>query len=74
MLALTLQRSQQKLDIILNNDLYPDPNHPATIINDAAGPSGTKRRIIGIWIPWLCVSILFFAAIAHLIYMICSCA
>jgi hypothetical protein len=72
MLALTLERSQLKLDIILNQDLYPDPNHPATIINNAAGPSGTKRRIIGVWIPRFCVSILFISAIAHLIYMICN--
>jgi hypothetical protein len=73
MLALTLQRSQQKLDIILNQDIFPDPNHPASIINNAAGSSGSKRRIIGIGIPRLCVGILFTASIAHLTYMICTC-
>lgn len=58
-LALTLRRSQQKLDLILE-DLFSDPTHPATIINVRCNDKGSKgrRRIIGYLIPTVCCIVL----------------
>ncbi len=53
LLASALARSQEKLDIILE-DLSRDPSHPATIINSRSNARGSRRRLIGIWIPRLC--------------------
>jgi hypothetical protein len=70
--ASVLQRSQQKLDIILT-DLFKDESHPAKIIDDLAGGSkGSKRRIIGYWIPLICSWTLIIGAIVHLCYIICT--
>jgi hypothetical protein len=68
--ASVLQRSQQKLDIILS-DLFKDDSHPAKIIDELAGGSkGSKRRIIGYWIPLICSWTLIAGAIFHFCYMI----
>jgi hypothetical protein len=58
LVAAVLGRLQEKLDIILA-DLFADPSHPATIANNKAKPRGSRRRLIGIWIPRLCCIILF---------------
>jgi len=57
LLATTLARSQEKLDLILN-DLYSDPSHPVTIINKRAKPSGSRRKVISSVIPRLCCLLL----------------
>ena len=54
--ALVLWRSQRKLDLILK-DLFTDPSHPASIINDRAG-TGSRRHLIGFVIPPLCCATL----------------
>ncbi|RPH29904.1 MAG: hypothetical protein EHM93_16640 [Bacteroidales bacterium] len=66
--ALVLERSQQKLDIILK-DLFEDDSHPAKIVDDLAGGC-SRRRIIGIWIPKICYWTLVIGAIAHLVFII----
>ncbi len=60
--AQVLARSQQKLDLILD-DLFQDSTHPARIIDDRAKPKRGKRKIIGILIPQICVSVLVMGAI-----------
>jgi len=55
--ASVLGRSQEKLDLILN-DLFTDDSHPATIIDKKAKKSGSRRRLIGVWIPRLCCAVL----------------
>jgi len=55
--ALVLTRSQEKLDLILQ-DLFTDPSHPATIIDQRSSKGGSRRRVLGIWIPRLCCCIL----------------
>ncbi|MCE7956431.1 MAG: hypothetical protein DYH06_00605 [Acidobacteria bacterium ACB2] len=60
--SLVLARSQQKLDLILA-DLFTDPTHPATIIDQRAGRQGSRRRLIGTWIPRVCTGILVLAAV-----------
>ncbi|MFH1051719.1 MAG: hypothetical protein V1779_12425 [bacterium] len=71
LLALTLKRSQCKLDLILEK-LLKDPNHPVKIINDLAG-KGSRRKLIGIWIPTICYLILFASTIVHLFILIYPC-
>lgn len=53
-LALAVGRSQKKLDIILSI-IKLDPAHPVTVVDAIAGPSGSKRKIIGYVLPWACV-------------------
>lgn len=55
--ALVLTRSQEKLDLILE-DLLTDSSHPATIVDKRSSKGGSRRQIIGIWIPRLCCCIL----------------
>ena len=57
LLAMVLARSQEKLDIILG-DLFTDMTHPATIADKRAKQGGSRRRLIGIWIPRLCCGFL----------------
>ena len=59
-LASLLARSQEKLDLILD-DLCSDPSHPIAIINSRARPKGSRRRLVGIWIPRACCGILMLA-------------
>lgn len=66
MLALAIGRAQKKLDLLLSV-LKQDPHHPVTIIDEMAGPSGSKRKLIGYAIPWLCVLALTCASIASLV-------
>jgi hypothetical protein len=71
LLALVLRRSQQKLNHILDDDLFKDKSHPAKIIDDlAVGKIGSKRGYIGIVIPTICSLILIIGAIIHLVYII----
>lgn len=65
LLATTLTRSQEKLDLILD-DLFSDPSHPATIINNRAKPCGSRRKVIGSVIPRLCCSLLIVGFICAL--------
>ena len=53
LLTLAIGRTQKKLDIIINL-LKQDPIHPIAVIDAIAGPGGSKRRIIGYALPWLC--------------------
>ena len=62
LLSLVIGRAQQKLDLIID-DLKTDLSHPIKIIDDLAGPSSTKRRLLGYWIPVLCCIVLFLGAI-----------
>ena len=59
--ALVLARSQEKLDLILD-DLTSDSTHPAAVIDKRAKPGGSGRRLIGIWIPRLCCLVLIVGA------------
>jgi hypothetical protein len=52
LLAFTLFRSQQKLDLILA-ELFADQTHPASIIDKKAGGL-SMRRLIGYVIPLIC--------------------
>lgn len=61
-LASLLGRSQEKLDLIIH-DLCSDPSHPVTIINSRAEPKGSRRRLVGIWIPRACCAVLFVATV-----------
>ncbi|MBF8274973.1 MAG: hypothetical protein HW390_46 [Candidatus Brocadiaceae bacterium] len=65
LLASTLERSQEKLDLILK-DLFSDESHPATIINKHASKGGSRRRVIGIIIPRLCCTVLLLGFIFSL--------
>lgn len=58
--AVLLTRSQEKLDLILQ-DLYSDATHPAAIINKRA-KGRSRRRLVGIWIPRFCVAVLVLAS------------
>lgn len=62
LLSLVIARTQRKLDLIID-DLKTDPSHPLKIIDDLAGPSGSKRHIIGYWIPPLCSAALVLGSI-----------
>lgn len=57
LLATTLARSQEKLDLILT-DLLSDPSHPVTIINNRAKPNGSRRKVISSVIPRVCCLLL----------------
>jgi hypothetical protein len=58
LLALVLSRTQEKLDLILT-DLFTDGSHPATIIDRQVRKwGGSRRRLIGLYIPWICCTIL----------------
>jgi|SRR6185369_1806474 len=59
--ACVLGRSQEKLDLILT-DLFADPSHPASIINRRAKQGGSRRRLIGVWIPRFCYLVLIAGA------------
>lgn len=63
--ALVLARSQEKLDLCLA-DLFTDPSHPATIIDQRAQKGGSRRRVLGVWIPHLCCNILIVGFILSL--------
>ena len=64
LLALAIGRAQKKLDLLINI-IKHDPDHPLTIIDDIAGPSGSKRKLIGYAVPWLCVFTLISASLAR---------
>jgi len=64
--ASVLRRSQEKLDIILN-DLFTDETHPAKIVDMRARPCGSRRRIIGILIPRICCGILILGFVFSII-------
>jgi hypothetical protein len=58
LLALVLSRTQQKLELILD-DLFTDESHPATIVDRRVRKrGGSRRRLIGLYIPWICCTIL----------------
>jgi hypothetical protein len=58
LLAVVLAHTQQKLDLILK-DLFTDESHPATIIDRRVMKGGmSRRRMIGLYIPWICCIIL----------------
>ena len=59
--AAVLGRSQEKLDLILN-DLFSDSSHPAAIIDSRANKEGSRRRLIGFWIPRICCVVLIAGA------------
>jgi hypothetical protein len=66
LLALTLDRSQEKLDLILE-ELFADEKHPACIINKKATIGCSRRQIIGYTIPRLCCSLLLLGFIFSLL-------
>ena len=55
--TMVLARSQEKLDLILQ-DLFSDESHPATIIDRRASKGGSRRQYRGVWIPRLCCTVL----------------
>ncbi len=59
--AAVLGRSQEKLDLILT-DLFTDRSHPAAIIDSRAKKRGSRRRLIGVWIPRICCLVLIVGA------------
>ena len=61
MFASVLARSQEKLDLILD-ELFKDETHPVTIIDRASTKGGSRRRLIGLWIPRLCSVVLLLGA------------
>jgi len=62
MFASVIGRAQEKLDLVLA-DLFGDPTHPAAIIDARAKKGGSRRRLIGLWIPRLCCAVLMLAAV-----------
>ena len=60
--AAVLGRSQEKLDLILA-DLFSDSSHPAAIIDRRAKKGGSRRRLVGVWIPRICCSVLILGAV-----------
>jgi disulfide bond formation protein DsbB len=60
--ASVLGRSQEKLDLILA-DLFSDTTHPATVIDKRAKKGGSRRRLIGVWIPRICSAVLIVGAV-----------
>lgn len=46
-----LRRSQEKLDLAIA-DIFTDETHPATILNRRAKRGGSRRKLIGVYIPW----------------------
>ena len=63
--ALVLARSQEKLDLCLV-DLFTDASHPATIIDQRASKGGSRRRVLGVWIPRLCCAVLLIGFVLSL--------
>jgi len=55
-------RTQEKLDLIIA-DIYTDETHPATIIERRSKKGGSRRHMIGTYIPWFVTGILIIAAI-----------
>jgi hypothetical protein len=60
--ALTIARTQGKLDIALNDHLFKTDRHPAKILNDKC-PGPSMRQWIGYWIPLACCAALVVGAI-----------
>ena len=63
-LTLTLYRAQQKLDLALQ-ELFKDKAHPASVVNEMAGPGLSVRKLIGYVIPttiWISLLTGFFWA------------
>jgi Flp pilus assembly protein protease CpaA len=54
LLMLAVNRAQEKLDIALNIIFEEDPDHPATVLNQRARKGGSRRKIVGYAIPWIC--------------------
>jgi len=67
LLALTLFRSQKKLDILLKMIFQNIPNHPAKKSDDECMNRGSRRRIIGYIIPTICCVFLSFITLLSLI-------
>ena len=66
LLALVLSRTQQKLELILT-DLFTDESHPATIIDRRIGKwAESRRRLIGLYIPWICCTIMLIGLVLAL--------
>jgi len=54
-----LARSQEKLDIILNRFiLAKGSTHAAAVVNALSNPHGSRRRIVGVYIPCVCTGLL----------------
>jgi hypothetical protein len=70
MLACVLYRTQKKLDACLE-ELSKEPNHPFKLIDDAVGSGGSRRQLIGIWIPIFCCFSLITAIVVYLGFLIC---
>ena len=61
----TIARSQQKLNIILNDHLLQKEGHPVKTVNDACEGKGiSMRNWIGYGIPLICCLILITGAIS----------
>ena len=69
LLALTIFRSQKKLDILLEM-IFEDSNHPATKADKECSNKGSKRKLIGYAIPLICccfLTIISLLALANVI-------
>lgn len=61
-LGSVLRRTQEKLDFIIT-DIFTDQTHPATIIDRRSKRNGSRRRLIGIYIPWFVFIVLVVGAV-----------
>lgn len=63
LLTSALNRNQEKFALILE-DLKSDPSHPVSIIDARARKNGSRHRLVSIWIPRICCSMLVIGSIA----------
>ena len=63
-----LARSQEKLDIILDQ-LLPD-DHPAKELDRRSRKGGSRRRVIGVTIPLICCWVLTLALFAEIVLQV----
>ena len=62
LLMMALNRNQEKLSLIFA-ELEKDTSHPVTIIDKKAKPNGSRQRMVSIWLPRICVTLLVLATL-----------
>jgi hypothetical protein len=53
-LCFAIWRASKKLDIVFDI-LREDSEHPYSVVDQIAGPAGSARKLVSIFIPWLCL-------------------
>jgi len=61
LLSSVIMRTQEKLDIILNLIWTTDPEHPSCVTNRLSRPKGSRRKVIGYYIPSICSTVVLCA-------------